>query len=286
MNKCFFVSDLHGSMSRFETLTRKIRLEKPDFVFLGGDLLPHKSIVGREGFQQMTDFGKDFLLPKFRKLKQQMDCAYPDIYLIPGNDDRKDQWGPIAEGEKEGLWTDLNMKCKVIGKYRFYGYAYVPPTPFRLKDWEKYDVSRYVDPGCLSPIEGLRTGPADGDPEWDTIAKDLSALVEGDDLTYSVLLFHSPPYQCDLDRADLDGKSVDHVPLDVHVGSIAIQRFIEEGQPFITLHGHVHESARITGKWQQQFGRTNAFSASHDGPELSLVIFELHNPQWAERILI
>jgi len=30
----------------------------------------------------------------------------------------------------------------------------VPPTPFLLKDWEKYDVSAYVDPGCVSPEEG------------------------------------------------------------------------------------------------------------------------------------
>jgi uncharacterized protein len=286
MNKCFFVSDLHGKMSRYETLIRKIRLDKPDFVFLGGDLLPHKSIHGRAGFENIGDFARDFILARFRKLKQQMDCAFPDIYLIPGNDDRKDQWTAFGEGEREGLWTNLNMRCKVIGKYKFYGYAYVPPTPFRLKDWEKYDVSRYVDPGCISPLEGVRTGPADGDPEWNTIQKDLELLTGNDELTNTLLLFHSPPYQSFLDRADLDGQIFDHVPLDVNVGSIAIQHFIEEKKPWITLHGHVHESTRLTGNWQQKFGRTHSFNAAHDGPELSLIIFELHNPQRAERLLI
>jgi uncharacterized protein len=286
MNKCFFVSDLHGKMSRYETLMRKIQLDKPDFVFIGGDLLPHKSIQGRQGFEQINDFARDFIVKKFRKLKHLMDCAYPDIYLIPGNDDSKDQWTAIDEAEKEGLGTNLNLRCKVIGKYRFYGYAYVPPTPFRLKDWEKYDVSRYVDPGSISPMEGLRTGPQDGDPEWDTIAKDLQVLTGNDDLTFSLFLIHSPPYQSYLDRAALDGQMIDHVPLDVHVGSIAIQRFIEYRQPYITLHGHVHESTRLTGEWREQFGRTYAFNAAHDGPELSLIVFELHNPQWAVRMLI
>ena len=286
MNKCFFVSDLHGKMSRYENLIRKIRVDKPDFVFLGSDLLPHKSIEGRIGFEKIDDFGTDFILKKFRKMKEQMDCTYPDIYLIPGNDDRKDLLSALPEGEADGLWTNLNMKCRVIGKYRFYGYAFVPPTPFLLKDWEKYDVSRYVDPGCISPMEGKRTAPPHGDPEWDTISKDLEALTGTDDMSHSVFLFHSPPYKCQLDRADLDGKTFDHVPLDVNVGSIAIQRFIEEKQPYITLHGHVHESTRLTGNWQEKFGRTYAFNAAHDGPELSLIVFELHNPQWAERFLI
>lgn len=286
MNKCFFVSDLHGKMSRYESLIRKIRLERPDFVFLGGDLLPHRNISGRAGFEGIVDFGRDFLIKKFRKLKLQMDCAYPEVYLIPGNEDPKDQLTALEKGEEEGLWTNLNLRCRVKGKYRFYGYAYVPPTPFLLKDWEKFDVSRYVDPGSVSPLDGIRTGKSDGDPEWDTIAKDLVGLTGNDDLSHSIFLFHSPPYQCNLDRAALDGMHIDHVPLDVHVGSIAIQRFIEERQPYITLHGHVHESARITGTWQQKFGKTFSFNAAHDGPELSLVIFELHNPQWAERVLI
>jgi uncharacterized protein len=286
MNKCFFVSDLHGKMSRYETLIRKIRVEKPDFVFIGGDLLPHKSIEGRAGFEHIDDFTADFLLKKFRKLKEQMDCSFPDVFLIPGNDDRMDLLGALSVGEAEELWSNLNMKCKVKGKYRFYGYAYVPPTPFVLKDWEKFDVSRYVDPGCIPPTEGVRTGIPDGDPEWDTIEKDLAGLTSQDDLTYSLFLFHSPPYQSNLDRAALDGRKFDHVPLDVHVGSIAIQRFIETRQPYITLHGHVHESTRLTGEWKQTFGRTFAFNAAHDGPELSLIIFELHNPQWVERVLL
>ena len=79
---------------------------------------------------------------------------------------------------------------------------------------------------------------------------------------------------------------MDHVPLDVHVGSIAIRRFIEARQPRLTLHGHVHESARLTGSWQDRIGRTVCLSAAHDGPELALVRFDLDRPEEATRELL
>ncbi|MEJ2636882.1 MAG: hypothetical protein P8184_16535 [Calditrichia bacterium] len=105
-------------------------------------------------------------------------------------------------------------------------------------------------------------------------------------LINSIFLFHTPPYQTALDRAALDGKMIDYAPLDVHVGSIAVKRFIVGRQPLITLHGHVHESARITGKWQEKIGRTYAFSAAHDGPELALVKFDPEHPEKARRELL
>src|SRR5512133_563941 len=89
-----------------------------------------------------------------------------------------------------------------------------------------------------------------------------------------------------IDRAALDGVMVDHAPVDVHVGSIAVRRFIETRQPQVTLHGHIHESARLTGDWRQQIGRTWALSAAHDGPELALVRFDPRDPAAATRDLI
>ena len=69
-------------------------------------------------------------------------------------------------------------------------------------------------------------------------------------------------------------------------GSIAIKRFIEARQPRITLHGHVHESPRLTKTWKQRLGRTWAFTAAHDGPELALVRFDPTAPAEATRELI
>jgi Icc-related predicted phosphoesterase len=79
---------------------------------------------------------------------------------------------------------------------------------------------------------------------------------------------------------------IDHVPLDCHLGSIAVRRFIKARQPLLTLHGHVHESARISGSWRDRIGRTHCFSAAHDGPELSLVRFDPDSLDAATRELI
>jgi Icc-related predicted phosphoesterase len=121
---------------------------------------------------------------------------------------------------------------------------------------------------------------------YTTIAGDLEKLVPEGDLSSSIFLFHSPPYRTSLDRAALDGRQIDHVPVDVNVGSIAIERFIRSRQPLITLHGHVHESASITGSWRDRIGRTHLFSAAHRGTELSLVRFMPEEPDLAERELI
>ena len=174
-----------------------------------------------------------------------------------------------------------------FGRHPVYGYACIPPSPFRLKDWERYDVSRFVDPGSYPPEEGWHTGPADpSGPGRPTIQGELAEMVGEDDLREAILLVHVPPYGSKLDRAALDGKAVDHAPLDVHVGSIAVRRLIEARQPLLTLHGHVHESARLTGSWSDRIGRTVCLSAAHDGPELAVVRLESARPEAATRELV
>jgi Icc-related predicted phosphoesterase len=133
----------------------------------------------------------------------------------------------------------------------------------------------------------MRTVKPDFDPEHDNIKNDLQELTKEKDLSSAVFLFHSPPYDTSLDRAALDGKMVDYVPLDVHVGSIAIQRFINERQPLLTLHGHIHEASTITGNWSEKMGNTLALSASYDSREhLALVEFDLENLQDTRRIIM
>ena len=282
MDACFFVSDMHGSAHRYNALLEAIRIRKPAAVFIGGDLFPHRSSSDPAN----SSFTNDYLLRAFSRLSEEMGCNYPEIFLIPGNDDRRSEEPFLMAGETQNLWMYIHMRKAAFGRYTIFGYACVPPTPFRLKDWERYDVSPHVGPGSLAPDKGVRTVPADADPQTATMAGDLELLTRGCVMEHAVCLFHSPPYQSMLDRAALDGQMCDHAPLDVHVGSIAINQFIVEKQPYLMLHGHVHESTRLTGEWKQQFGRTWAFSAAHDGPELALVAFDMHNPEEARRELI
>ena len=277
MKTCLFVSDLHGREERYRKLWRAVEEERPKAVFLGGDL------VGLRGGAN----GPDLMAAGLSGLKNRLNADYPHVFLILGNDDPRSDEGRYLDLEAEGLLTYANQRRTPFGGYTVYGYSFVPPTPFHLKDWERYDVSRFIDPGCVSPEEGLRTvevGPREARNR--TIREDLEELAGGEELEDAIFLFHTPPYRTKLDRAALDGRMVDHAPVDVHVGSIAVERFIWSRRPWITLHGHVHESARITGSWKDRIGRTHLFSAAHDGPELSLVRFDPADPDTATRELL
>ena len=62
---------------------------------------------------------------------------------------------------------------------------------------------------------------AENEIRYSTIQKDLDSLAGDLDLDNAVFLFHGPPFETNLDRVANDGKMVDYVPLDLHVGSIA-----------------------------------------------------------------
>jgi Icc-related predicted phosphoesterase len=284
---CFFVTDLHGVADRYAKLFASIIAEHPDAVFLGGDLLPKGSSLLMRADKEHADFVIDYLVPSFMKLRDTLDREYPSVFVILGNDDPRCEEPEILNAARNGLWSYMHGRKAEFAGFHLYGYGCVPPTPFLLKDWERYDVSRYVDPGCISPEEGRRSVATEiSDVKWGTIAKDLDSIVNDDSMDRAIFLFHTPPYDTPLDRAALDGKTHEHVALDVHVGSIAVRRFIERRQPLLTLHGHVHEGARLTGQWKTRLGRTVCINGAHDGPELALVRFDPEAPDDASRQLI
>lgn len=281
--RCFLVSDLHGKRDRYKKLFDAIRAEAPDVVFMAGDLLPHhwSRLSGGGGFTATV------LADELRALRRALIERMPRILLILGNDDERAAEGAFVEGDAAGHWEYLHRRQVLIGRHRAVGYSCVPPTPFMLKDWERYDMGRFVDPGCVSPEEGCRTTAFDAEQaRFRTIAADMDELFGAHDAAATVLMTHSPPYRTTLDRAALDGRSIDGAPLDVHVGSVAIRRAIEDRQPLVSLHGHIHESTRITGSWRDRIGSTHCFNASHDGPELALVRFDLEDLEAATRELV
>ena len=275
----FFASDLHGSPRRYQALFDAILRERPAVVLLGGDLLPH-ALRG-------DDFVADVVAPGFREVRSTLGDAYPGVGVILGNDDPRSEEPRLLQGEAEGLWRYLHLGRVEWGGFAVYGYASVPPTPFRLKDWERYDVSCFVDPGCTPPEEGWHSVPFDErELRTTTIAQELDGLLGDHDQAHAIWLFHAPPYRTALDRAALDGQMVDHAPVDVHVGSIAVDRAIRARQPRMTLHGHVHESARLTGAWRVTIGETVSVTAAHDGDELALVRFHPADPSGVTRELL
>lgn len=284
---CFFVSDLHGRGDRYGALFALIENERPPAVFFGGDLLPSGFLAHSNAHPEQEFITEKSFARMLRSLRERLTADYPRIFLILGNDDARIHEPVILDLERQGFLEYLHNRKRRFGNNTVYGYSCVPPTPFALKDWERYDMSRYVDPGALSPEEGRYSVPVSPrEIRYRTIKKDLERLAGEDDLGKAVCLFHTPPYQTKLDRAALDGKMIDHVPLDVHVGSIAVKQFIEVRQPLLTLHGHIHESTRLTGSWSDRIGETLCISAAHDGPELALIRFQLDDLESARRELL
>jgi Icc-related predicted phosphoesterase len=287
MPVCLFASDLHGYPHRYEALFDAMERRVPAAVFIAGDLLPFPLVALDPRYALPDDFLRDYLAARLAALCERMGGDYPTVFLILGNDDPRVEESALVEGDAAGLWSYCHQRRIGFGGHDVYGYNYVPPTPFQLKDWERYDVSRYVPPGCVSPEEGRRSVEVDARrARFDTIKDDLDELVKDAPLDNAVFLFHTPPSDTRLDRAANDGKSIDHVPLDLHVGSVAVRRFIESRQPLLTLHGHIHESTRLTGAWRDRIARTHMFNAAHDGPELSLVSFDLADLESATRELL
>jgi Icc-related predicted phosphoesterase len=283
----FFVCDLHGSLTRYQKLFEVLADRCPAALLLGGDILPSHAWRAAKSAPGGPDFIERYILRPLRELRERAGRRYPPVFVILGNDDGRYYEESVLRGEAEGLWTYLHGKKAALGRFTLYGYSYVPPTPFLLKDWERYDVSRYVDPGGVPLEEGTHSTPvAESEIKYSTIKADLEHLVGDDDLGGAAFLFHAPPHKTNLDRLGADGKMIDRVPLELHVGSIAIRRFIEARQPLVTMHGHIHESARLMGSWQDQIGRTRLFSAAHDGPELAVVRFDPEAPERARRDLV
>jgi Icc-related predicted phosphoesterase len=252
-------------------------------VFIGGDVLP----FGNGSDIPDKSFISEYLYENLHRLRRKLGEKYPKIFIIPGNDDPAVSFRNIETLENERLLENIHMKKTEFAGFRVYGYAIIPPTPFQLKDWEKYDVSRYADPGCIHPTDGMRSiETEDKEILYSSIADDIELLTGDDDLSRSIFLFHSPPYETSLDRAANDGKTIDHAPLDLHVGSIAIRRFIDSRRPMLTLHGHIHEAARLTGRYSQSLGPTLMLQAAHDGEELALISFDPDNPGNYKRELI
>ncbi len=277
---CIFVTDLHGKPDRYDILFSIAETECPDWVLIGGDLLPG-------GYGRSGDIGEFLSRMSQRIRKVRETCGRTRFFIIPGNDDPRVHEPMLERMANDGLIEYVQQKCVTFGGLSVVGYSFVPPSPFLLKDWEKYDVSRFTGVGCVSPEEGIRTVEVTPeDARYSTIEKDLVELAKLSDPGSTVYLFHAPPSDTPLDRTANDGKFVDHAPADIHVGSIAIRRFIEKTSPLLTLHGHIHESVRLTGDWRVRLGKSHSFGGSHDGPGLAVVRFSTDNLDNATREVV
>jgi Icc-related predicted phosphoesterase len=97
------------------------------------------------------------------------------------------------------------------------------------------------------------------------ISRRLHATVEGLDRDRPLLAnIHVPPFRSTLDDAPLVDDELRPVikggnPVAGPVGSHAVRSFIEEYQPLVSMHGHIHEARSAT-----RIGRTLAVNPGSD----------------------
>lgn len=274
------VSDLHGNDVKYRKLCSYIKQKLPDAVLIAGDILPNYYLTDPEDFIKYT------LKPLLEELKNEIKDKYPPIYIITGNDDAAISSEYIEYLELKELAVYANSRIIKHGEYYIFGYPYIPPTPFLLKDWEKYDVSRFTPRDCVSPEDGIRTIEVPANVKKFSLIKDdlneFAAKIK--DFSKTICLFHTPPCETNLDRIyanDINGtKEI------LCVGSYGVRRFIEKFQPLFTVHGHIHESTDISGSWMDKIGETVCINASHSASELAVTDVDTDFPEAAKRVLL
>lgn len=143
-----------------------------------------------------------------------------EVFAIAGNDDLWSCDSVLAEGE---LLQHCEDRVVHVGSHEMVSCSYANPTP-----WD-------------SPREMTE----------EALYEHLKQLVEQvEEPRKAIFLFHVPPYDSKLDMArelnpDLTVAIRRGQPNEIPVGSHAVRQIIEEYQPLLSLHGHIHESRGV-----------------------------------------
>lgn len=155
-------------------------------------------------------------------------------YVIPGNDDPWEVDAVLASGSSV---VACDETVEEIGPHEMASFGYSNRTPWHT--------------------------PRELDEE--EIYARLKRLVDQlEEPGRAILNIHVPPYESSLDTAFEVDEDLRYVmkggrPHEVPTGSPAVRQIIEETQPLLSLHGHIHESKGVT-----KIGRTVAINPGSD----------------------
>ena len=276
--KVLYTSDLHGEIHLYQELLALSISSSADIVALGGDLLP--SFPPTKRYEDMLPnqriFVDQFLFLFLKRIVET--TSIKQIFLIPGNWDLGYPY--LFKEPMDGI-IDLNQRSyRLKNGYELIGYPFVPPTPFRPKDYEKMDDLEPAWPPQKNPSYIRSSDQTDQltpiDPylflrQRETIREDLDRLPKPLHQKRAIYIMHSPPFGTRLDLIQ-GGKSA---------GSHSIKAFIEEHQPLLTLHGHIHESPDLSGAYFDRIGETlsinpgQSIGSERETGKLYAVTFEI-----------
>ena len=235
--KIFFCTDLHGYKKKYEKVL-EIQ-DQFDLIIVGSDILP------KDGHYHQEKFIREYLPDFFLRVKKNLIIDF-------GNDDHAAYYGmfkQMIENHNKKYYEHVfvtHYNEVIIDDISFLGMDFVPDYPFGLKDWCRIDNNR-IDPvqygPCTSTIDGYRN--IDDLVKYYNdrpSIKQCLKLLPKPSKEKHIYLFHSPPRNIKLDVC-CNRKEV---------GSQDITDFISNCNALVSLHGHIHESPNMTGRFYGQ----------------------------------
>ncbi|MDY6967456.1 MAG: metallophosphoesterase [Spirochaetota bacterium] len=265
--KVLYTSDLHVDGLHYKRLYNLVKENIFDCLIIGGDLIPNKP-----DFFGSVDNQRDFLEKSFKPFFSKLKSKYPtlSVYLMMGNDDRAANMDILERMEQDGIINLIHKKLHQLEKDLYLiGYGYVPITPFRCKDWERFDTNERVaqqvpERSFFSSSQGLRQIDINTDiGKFNSIEEDIKDLAEMSDPKRTIYVMHAPPFNTALDR----------IHGGIPCGSKSIKGFVEKHQPLLTLHGHIHESPNVSGNYIEKTGRTVSINPGQSHGVLHAIAF-------------
>lgn len=246
--KFIYACDIHGDESKYEKLLEQAKNQNIKHIVLGGDLLP-KMCSDRK--LEQTQFIQNYLNEYFTKLKEDdIKCI-----CILGNDDLEildNEFDKICKAHTNVF--NIDNKRVDIEDVSFIGLSKVLDHPFGCKD------RVVIEDGLKMPMQlsyRILINKCQDKitiDEWEKYREiniekmedTLINLPKADDKNKTIYVFHNPPYGIGLDVC-ADGRQV---------GSKAMIKFLENSNAYMSLHGHIHESPRMSGLWYNVLGKT------------------------------
>jgi uncharacterized protein len=284
--RLFYASDIHGSELLWRKFLGAAKFYDAEAAVMGGDLLG-KAIVPIERRADGT-FTADFLGDK-REVREGKDLDeltaairfngfYPWIAsrdeIERNAPDSEELFGKVARDEIRH-WLDLaESKASANGSSNLFVMA-GNDDPWYVDELLQASpaivfcddrIVRVGDHEMISSSYANRT-PWDSPRELDEDAlyERLKRLADQlEDPERAIFNLHVPPHSSHLDQApdlkpDLTPRYSGGQPVMKPVGSRAVRQLIEEVQPLLALHGHIHES-----KGETRIGRTLALNSGSE----------------------
>lgn len=284
MSRLLFATDFHGAREAYEELLREAAARGVDRVVLGGDLLPPPARSGDRVAPQRA-FVDEQLAPLLARARERR----PGLRVlgVPGNDDWAAAWERLERLETfvplHGRAVALDEDDPCDGP-AIAGLGLVPITPFAISDFDRTDRPGWR-PGREPPRVLLSGSGPSGESvvreatlaelqARPTIEDELRALAARSDPARTVYVVHTPPARTNLDL--MEGR--------VSIGSEALRTFIEAHRPPLTLHGHVHESPRLSGRVDDRLGPTVCLNPGPSHRGLRALQVDVDDPGLLERV--